>query len=1104
MSDTMNAQPFQVLFNWILKEFEEKHSIFGIPRSLFYTPRADSPYSTHIFGQRLATPIGPAAGPHTQLTQNIVCAWLSGARFIELKTVQIMDELEIPRPCIDMEDEGYNVEWSQELKLAQSTDEYVKAWVLIHILRRLLGFEGNVPCGTVFNMSVGYDLKGIQSAPMTHFMDNLQDASEEIGAIRDVLRTEFPQFADVEIPTRITDNVTLSTMHGCPPDEIEQIALYLLEERGLHTFVKLNPTLLGQETVKRILHDRLGFDTIRIPDKVFEHDLQYGRAVKLIRTLQQSAAERDLTFGVKLSNTLAMANHKDALPGDEMYMSGRALYPITINLFDKLEREFDGNLNVSYSGGADALNVTAILASGALPVTAASDLLKPGGYSRLLQYLENLEIAMRERGAASLAELAQDKLVNLERTAAKALHDPRYKKSYHPFGLPKVESGLGLFDCITAPCTEQCAVCQDVPEYAWLIAQGDYDRAMEVILSRNPLPGVTSYVCTHLCQTRCTRNNYDEPVAIRALKRFAAENSKETRFLGKTLVSGARVAVIGSGPSGLAAAYYLALNGVETIIYEAKDRAGGMLAIAPAFRLPQTIVQADIDRITGLGVKIELAHPIAAPPEELLQDGFDAVYVACGFQKGARLGIEGEDSAGVFQALDFLAQVARGERVNLGRRVLVIGGGNSAMDAARTAKRLTPPLSSPQDGGGGVTVVYRRTEHEMPATEEEKEGLFAEGVILEELLSPTRVILQDGRVAALECARNELGEPDADGRRRPVRIAGSEFQIEADSIIVAIGQRPDISFLDGSSVSLRRNGAIAADPQTGLAGGEMIYAGGDVVRGPDTIIAACADGQRAAESICNKLGIPFERPAVQFPTLSAKEIAQVKQIRARKAAQHEAAMLPPAQRGGFDLVEATLTEKAAQAEAARCMQCSTLCDKCVEVCPNRANYTYVVSPATLTLPVVSCQRGELTVTGEEVFRIEQARQIIHVDDFCNECGNCATFCVHQGQPYLDKPRLFLQKSDFEQEEDNAFYIEGSTIRRREGGQESRLFVESETGEMSFENEAVKANLSPDFQVRDMELKEEFQGTLSLAGAAEMAVILEGISTSLSFLPSSAR
>ncbi|MBC7263542.1 MAG: putative selenate reductase subunit YgfK [Chloroflexi bacterium] len=1086
MSDKMRVQPFDILLSRILTEYQQHESIFGIHRSLFYTPRNESPYAiANMFGQYLATPIGPGAGPHTQLAQNILCAWLSGGRFIELKTVQIMDELQIPRPCIDMEDEGYNVEWSQELKLDQSAYEYIKAWALIHILRRLLGFE-DFPLGTIFNMSVGYNLEGIQSPPMTRFMDRLVDASEEIAEIRGVLRERFPQFADVEIPSRLTNNVTLSTMHGCPPDEIERIARYLLVERGLHTIVKLNPTLLGKEMVMRILHEDLGYGEIQIPDAVFEHDLQYDRAVTLIRALQQVAAAHNLTFGIKLSNTLAMTNHKGYLPGNEMYMSGRALYPITMNLFYKLSREFNGDLNVSYSAGADAFNVTTILAAGAKPVTAVTDLLKPGGYSRLLQYLERLEADMRERGVASLDELARDKLANLEHAAADALRARRYKKQYHPYGLPKVESGLELFDCVAAPCVEQCAVCQDVPEYTWWIAQGEYDRALEVILARNPLPGVTGYVCTHLCQTRCTRNNYDEPVAIRTLKRFAAESGSVP--VSPTKKTDHKVAIIGSGPSGLAAAYFLALKGVQVTIFEAKDVAGGMLAIAPHFRLPPSIVQGDIDRIAAMGVAIRLHHPITTPPESLLQQGFDAVYVACGFQKDAPLRIEGIEGEGVFGALDFLGRVARGERLHLGSRVLVIGGGNTAMDAARTAQRLS---------GRPATVLYRRTRAEMPAAEEEIEALLEEGNILEELVSPLRVIRENGHVAALECIRNRLGEPEADGRRKPVPIPGSEFKLEADSIIVAIGQAPDVAFLHGSGVSLGKDGTILVDPKTGQAGTPRVYAGGDIVRGPATVIEACADGRRAAEAICAQLGIAFE-PLPSHPALlSGEDIWKVKRIRARKELQHQPEMLPVTQRGGFDLVEHTLTESVARSEAARCLQCSTLCDKCVEVCPNRANYTYLVSPVSLMIPQLSCRDGKLTVAGTEPFQVKQVRQIIHVDDFCNECGNCATFCVHAGKPYQEKPRLFLQESDFAKESDNAFVIRGSTIRWREGGQESRLTMMDDGVE--FENARVKVRFSPDFQVKEIALKEAFAGILSLREAAEMALILKGVTASLPFL-----
>jgi putative selenate reductase len=1091
MSDEMRVQPFDVLLRWVLDELEQNDSIFNIPRPLFYTPEPDSAYAVDdLFGHRLSTPVGPGAGPHTQLTQNIIASWLSGGRFIELKTVQIMDELDIPRPCIDMADEGYNVEWSQELKLRQSADEYVKAWVLVHILRHVLGFE-ETPFGTIFNMSVGYDLEGIQSDPITHFMDQMDDASEQLDAIEAILQRDFPQLADIEIPRQLSDNVTLSTMHGCPPDEIEQICQYLMEERGLHTVVKLNPTLLGKATVMEILHQRLGFTGIDIPDRIFEHDLQYDRAVEMIRTLKGVAADQGLTFGVKLSNTLAMANHRDVLPGDEMYMSGRALYPITMNLFHKLVQEFEGDLYVSYSAGADALNVADILAAGALPVTTVSDLLKPGGPPRMVQYLETLAQRMEDVGAERLADLAQARLVNLERAATEALEDPRYKKAYHPFDLPKVETGLELFDCIDAPCVAQCAVRQDVPEYAWLICQGAYDEALRVILHRNPLPNVTGYVCDHLCQTRCTRNNYEGPVRIRDLKRFAAEHGCTT--LAAAPPTGRKVAIVGSGPAGLAAAYFLALNGVEPTIFEARDRPGGMLAIAPVFRLPEAVVAADMERIEELGAEIKLNHRVTAPPEEILEQGFDAVFVGPGAQQDAELGIPGEEGEGVTHALRFLERVRSGDPPTLRGDVLVIGGGNSAMDAARTAKRLTD---------GEVTVVYRRTEAQMPADTEEIEDIKIEGIELEELASPTRFVLGDGAVVALECVRNELGPVGADGRRKPVPIEESNFEIPANTVIVAIGQRTDVAFLDGSTISLQRDGTVAADPETGQAGEGPLYAGGDVVRGPETIIKACADGRHAAEAICHRLELPFQVPPAPFPTLTEEEIVRMKQGRAHRVPPQKTAALPAEAREGFDLVEATLSEAAAQAEAARCVQCSSFCDKCVEVCPNRANFTYHVEPVHVALPTLVYEDGELTTTEETLFTVEQTRQILHVEDFCNECGNCTTFCVHQGDPYRDKPRLFLNQADFEARLDDAFRIlkreGGWVIQRRVDGETHQLSLSD--GSMVFEDEGVRVTLSPALEIESMELKAPFAGTRSLVEAGEMAVILKGVTASLSFLP----
>jgi len=1085
MSDKLRVQSFSELLGSILQEYEHNESIFGIHRSLFFVPKKGSPYATEMFGSHLATPIGPAAGPHTQLARNIISAWLSGGRFMELKTVQIMDELTIPRPCIDVADEGYNVEWSQELKLEESVQEYINAWAVIHILRRVLGFENEVPFGTIFNMSVGYNLQGIKQPRMVKLMDAMIDASEEIAAIKQMLADKWPEFADIEIPTRLTNSVTLSTMHGCPPDEIEQIARYLIEERALHTIVKLNPTLLGKQEVLHILHNELGFADIEIPDAVFDKDLQYKRAVRLISDMKKTAANHNLFFGVKLSNTLAMANHRDVLPGDEMYMSGRTLYPITMSLFNKLMQEFDGDLKVSYSGGADALNVVDIISSGACPVTCASELLKPGGYSRLLQFVENIETAMEERRATSLDDLASDKLANLTHAVAAAHTDRRYKVEYHRFGLPKLISDLSMFDCITAPCSATCPVEQDVPDYAWLIAHGEYDRALSVILARNPLPGVMGYICTHVCQTKCTRNNYDESVAIRDLKRFAVENGHAS--IAPLAETTEKVAVIGSGPSGLSAASFLALNGIDVTIFEAKDRVGGMPAIAPKFRLPQEVIDADVERIRNLGVKIETRHPIDTPPEGLLKQGFSAVYVGSGFQRDAELDIDGANGEGTFTALDMLERVRRGEKVDLGEKIVVIGGGNTAMDAARTAARVA---------GVPTTVIYRRTRAEMPADVDEIEDLLAEGNSIDELLSPVCMIRKDGKIVAIKCLRNKLGEPGPDGRRRPVTIEGSEIDIPADTMIIAIGQRPELTFLDGSGISVTDRGRIAAEEGTGDAGVACIYAGGDATRGPATIIQGASDGCRAAKAICLKLGVEYKRLEVQHPSLSEEEIIEVKRERARKGPQVRPSVLPLALRSGFDLVEKAFTEEEAHAEASRCLQCSTVCDKCVEVCPNRANYTYRITPFQATLPVLSCHGGTLQVVGEERLSLNQDRQILHVDDFCNNCGVCTTFCVHDGNPYLDKPRLFLDEGDFEQEEENAFKIDNNRIRSRYNGSEVQLRIVGE--KMEYEDEHVIITLSPELKVEGMHLKKEFDGNLSLLRIATMASVLRGVHRSLPF------
>jgi putative selenate reductase len=385
----------------------------------------------------------------------------------------------------------------------------------------------------------------------------------------------------------------------------------------------------------------------------------------------------------------------------------------------------------------------------------------------------------------------------------------------------------------------------------------------------------------------------------------------------------------------------------------------------------------------------------------------------------------------------------------------------------------------------------------MPADGEEVRDLLDEGNMILELASPRRICLADGKVVGLECVRNELGALGPDGRRRPLPVEGSVFTLEADTVILATGQRADRALFSRSALSLHDSGAIAVEARTGSAGVEGVYAGGDVARGPAIIVEACADGRRAAEAICEQLGVPFCPPSVPRPALHVEDLHRIQQARARKAHRAEPPILPLSQRRGFDLVEGTLSEEAAQHEAARCLQCAILCDKCVEVCPNRANRAYLTSPRVWELPILTCRDGALACVGTEAWSVRQERQIVHIDELCNECGNCATFCVHQGQPYLDKPRLFLTRKAFEHQANNAFYIAGGAIYRRKGGETMRLAPVE--GGFTFEEEGFAVALGPDLAWRGGQLKVPFAGRASLVVAAEMAAILQGIASSLPFL-----
>jgi heterodisulfide reductase subunit A-like polyferredoxin len=496
----------------------------------------------------------------------------------------------------------------------------------------------------------------------------------------------------------------------------------------------------------------------------------------------------------------------------------------------------------------------------------------------------------------------------------------------------------------TSPCKATCPAETSAQGYVNLIAAGRYAEALKVVMEYNPFPASVGRVCHHPCESECTRGTVDGPVSICALKRFAADwvyaHGGAEQVMPIAPPTGRRVAVVGAGPMGLTAAHFLAHWGHQVTVYEALPVPGGMMRVGiPPYRLPRDVLQREIDAITGLpGVELRLSHPIRSI-DNLFAQGYDAVVLSIGAHAPQMIGIPGEDAVGVTQGVPFLREVSLGEGkgnpgVTVGRRAIVVGGGNTAIDAARTALRL---------GAEHVSILYRRSRAEMPASAEEVTQAESEGIELRLLVQPVAVVSEGGAIRALECVRMQLGTPDASGRRRPIPIEGSEFSLECDTMIAAVAQAPEVSFLDpdhGLDVDARRR-TFVVDERTLMTNRPGVFAGGDAVRGPGALIEAIAHGRRAALSVDRYLrGVPLLAPREEQPLpraeLAAAEITETMQRgKSSNRPRIEIETLPPSERKrDFREVALPLSEEEARAEAERCLRCGLCseCHLCVDAC----------------------------------------------------------------------------------------------------------------------------------------------------------------------------
>lgn len=893
MGEKMTPIPFKKLINRILCEYENEKTVFGVR----YPYIKKDNKTLELFGEKAETPFGPAAGPNTQLAQNIVAAYFAGSRFFELKTVQIMDGEElaacISRPCILAEDEGYNCEWSTELLVSQACDEYIKAWLALKVFSKKFGLGS--PDGFIFNMSVGYDLEGIKSKKIDRFIESLKDASvtPQWKEYKNILKEFFPKDAEYidNIPSKVCTSVTLSTLHGCPPQEIERIASYLIAEKHLNTFVKCNPTILGYDFARETL-DKMGYDYISFDDRHFREDLQYCDAVPMFTRLKTLAESKGLEFGLKLSNTFPVDVKAGELPSEEMYMSGKSLFPLTVEMANRISKQFYGKMRISYSGGADFFNIDKLFEAGIWPITVATTILKPGGYNRLKQLAEKLE----------RCEFRPFDGVDCEKTdklAKEAVSDIHYIKPVKPLPSRKINKSVPLTDCFIAPCKSGCPIGQDIPEYIELCGQKKYTEALKVITAKNPLPFITGTICPHHCADKCTRNFYEIPVDIRSEKLKAAENGFN-EFIKNFSVpkpsTKTNVAIVGGGPAGMAAAYFLGISGIKATVYEKEAKPGGIVRnVIPSFRISDEAIDKDVELIKKSGAEIKL-NTEAPSIEELKSMGYTHILYCTGAVKPGKLDIGGN----TLNVIDFLKRLKSSENINIGKNVAVIGGGNTAMDAARAAKRVC--------GVENVTIVYRRTKKYMPADEEELAMAVGEGVEFLELSAPVKH--ENGVLTARKMI---LGKPDESGRRSPVET-DELINIKADTVIAAVGESVDSEFFTSQGIETDKKGRPSF--KTNI---NNVYVAGDALRGPSTVVECIADAKAFCEAITeNRISANITENM-----LSCKE----------NAVSKKGVLKTPSGR-----------------ESERCLSCNIVCENCVDVCPNRANI--VIHPKGMGAQIV--------------------------------------------------------------------------------------------------------------------------------------------------------
>ncbi len=965
MIDNLRPLSFSHLMRWILNEQKKSGSIFGVRD--FYQA---NPFKTlNIHGEKMETPFGPAAGPHTQYAQSIIAAYAAGCRFFELRTVS-------PRrfeqdPEIEAGSEGYNVEGASNLTFEQSYNEYCKAWVALKVLAIEYGMGGMD--GFIFNISAGYTYADFTSPQMREFFEKMKDArkSEIFGECLEFLRNNIDMFQNFtledidDISPRISEAVSVCTPLDITLGELENIARYLMVDLKLNIGIKLNSACLGYEYCRNTL-DSMGYFDVEISRESIEKCVRYYDVIPLINKLMGIANKEDRLFGAKLSGAFPVKSKGDR--SKELKLSGKALFPLSVALAARLSDDFDGRLRIAFSGGADANNVEDIYEAGVWPITMNTTILKPGGFNRFKQFSYTFNEWTYNDQFGTRTGL-------LKRMAERAKQNNYYTKPLKSDQLVRRSGRIPMTDCFIAPCVEGCPIGQDITSYINLIDEERYIDALRVIVERNPLPFTTGSICTHECMSNCTRIYYEKSVKIREAKLIAAQNGYEGILdelhprppVGRRLT----IAIVGGGPAGMAAAFFLAREGHKVTLYCDRERLGGVARyLIPDFRLPSDRVDKDAALLRAVNVEIKTNVHVNSLAE---LGNNDKIILAIGAYRERTLDIEG---APVRQAFDFLSEFkANRGKLDVGKNVVVVGGNNTAVDAARSAKRIR--------GVENVYLVYRRNRRYMPANDEELQLAISEGIELMEYMNPFGY--EDGH---LKCHITELGDYGTDGRRMP-HDTSEVMSIPADVIIAAVGIRVDTKFYEDNGINIDERGLPVVNPNTLESNISNVFIAGDGRIGCSSVVEAISDARKVTESILKEFENMVKdetdnsQPGVGYGVLGYRNIirnATERRVGGRRSSDNKLS--------GLYAKKGILREPHYRNDGGRCLDCSRLCENCIDVCPNRANV-------------------EIKVPGNPV------PQVLHVDRLCNECGNCDTFCPYEGAPYKEKFTLYDTPEDLE-------------------------------------------------------------------------------------------